>query len=341
VVTKTSQKSKTLYTVGVDLGGTKVATALVDGDGHCLEETRRATVPPELVAQQDPRARSKAVDNKKVRAHINYVVTAIAEAIVEVIDQTPISRIQGIGLASAGPMDLIKGTLENPANFHGWKTVPLVALIEGALAKRKIKKPIYFQNDAMAAALGEGWTGRARGAQTYAMITVGTGIGSGVVLNGRPAQSRGMGSEWGHSLVNAPGLDHSRADYEERTVEGLASGTALSVRAKSRLKKEATAAEVAALAREGDAAAQELFRDASEALAALFYNLSLGVHPEIFVVGGGMLAIKDLFLPRAIDIYRDMMKSRYPKFLVPIATAKLGTRAGVIGAARLPLLMSR
>ncbi len=343
---KKSAQSTAQFTIGIDLGGTKVAAALVDSKGQIKKEVVLPTVPPWL-KDQDPRTLSAAPDSALVKKHIQYVVDAMANSAFEVMSplfekaktpQQAIQFVKGVGLASAGPMDVIKGTLDHPANFLGWKIVPLVDLLERALAERKLKKPVYFQNDAIAAALGEGWVGQAAGCSTYAMITVGTGIGSGVIFEGKPAQSRGMGSEWGHLMANVSGLSKSRDNYYEKTVEGLASGTGLILRAKARGFKGESARDLAEAAKKKDSLALEVFAEGSEALAALFYGLSVGFHPEKFLVSGGMLAIREHFLPQAIALYKDLMKNGFPKFTAPIQIAKLGTKAGVIGAARLPHL---
>jgi glucokinase len=338
--TSKSRNSAPNYTVGIDLGGTKLAAALVDGAGRVVHEVHRATVPGDFLAEFDPKKHlHEEPPAKQVRRHIRYVVEAMAEAAVEVAAHLPPrGKIVGYGLASAGPMNIIKGTLESPSNFVGWKQVPLVKLLSEQLGKRGLKGQLHFQNDAIAAALGEGWIGRAKGANTYAVVTVGTGIGSGVILNGRPAQSGGMGSEWGHILVHAPGIGRDREGWYERSVEGLASGTGIVRRAKARGSLIESSTLLAKAAHEGDALALELFSESAEALATLFYSLSLGFHPEVFVVSGGMLAIRELFLPQAIELYRDLMSRTNAKFLAPIKIAKLGTLSGVIGAARLPYL---
>jgi glucokinase len=332
------------YTVGIDLGGTKVAAALVDHRGKIVSEARLPTVPPWML-EQDPRAITMEPSPSEVRRHITYVVSAMADATTEVLNalstkssSKSASKVLGVGLASAGPMNLEKGTLDYPSNFKGWKIVPLLMHLQIALQKRGVKKPITFQNDAVAAALGEGWVGRAKDCHTYAMITVGTGIGTGVVFNGKPAQSRGMGSEWGHLMVNAPGIQLDPSSFNDRSVEGLASGTGLIRRARELGFRGHSAADLAEAAKSGDLLALKVFAGASEALAALFYSLSLGFHPEKFVVSGGMLAIQEHFLPQAKALYKEMMIKKNPKFVTTVQIAKLGTKAGVIGAARLPRL---
>lgn len=323
------------YTVGIDLGGTKVAAALVDGRGRIVADSRRETVPPWMADA----ASSVEPSANDVKRHITYVVDAMADAVLECVEARPKkSKLAGVGLASAGPMDIGKGLLIQPSNFRGWKRVPLVALLTKALAKRGLKTRVHFQNDAIAAALGEGWTGVAKGRETYAVITVGTGIGTGVIFDGRPAQSRGMGSEWGHTIAMAPGFMKDPMSFRDREVEGLASGTGLAKRARALGLAHETASDLAKAAANGDADAKALFETASEALAGLFYTLSLGFHPEVFAISGGMLAIREHFLPQAINLYRMAMQANNPAFLTRITVAKLGTKAGVIGAARLPRL---
>jgi glucokinase len=337
---KTKVKTRTQrarYTIGIDLGGTKVAAALIDRNGHLLYEVRKPTVPTHLEHLDPRRASSRPPSPAQVREHVRYVIKAMTEAALEAA-QDHENEILGIGLASAGPMNIEEGTLNNPANFKGWKRVPLVALLEESLAKQGLKKPVAFQNDAIAAALGEGWVGQAKGCSTYAMITLGTGIGTGVIFNGHPAQSSGMGSEWGHIIADAVGIGKEPQRFYERSVEGLASGTGLIKRAKALGFKGESAADLALAAEKGNRIAKEGFKGASEGLAALFFNLSLGFHPEKFVVTGGMLPIRQYFLPQAIALYRDLMKRQGPDFLAPVQIAKLGNLAGVIGAARLPHL---
>lgn len=330
---KRSVSSKS-FTVGIDLGGTKVAAALVDFEGRIVKETRRPTVPP-WMADQDVRKATAAPTTARVRKHIEYVISAMGDAVEECIGDMKKS-IDGIGLASAGPMNIDDGTLDYPTSFKGWKVVPIVKLLEENLRSRGLRYSVPFQNDAIAAALGEGWIGRAAGCNTYAMITVGTGIGSGVIFNGRPAQSGGMGSEWGHLMCNAPGISGDTENFYDRSVEGIASGTGIIRRAQKRGYKGSSTTELAKEAQAGNALALELFANCSEALASLLYSLSLGFHPEKFVFSGGMLKIKDLFLPRTISLYKELIKLKNPKFMADVQVAKLGTEAGVIGAAYLP-----
>jgi glucokinase len=323
-------KSKRDYTIGIDLGGTKLASGLVDANGKLIAEARKPTTPPDGNA-------------KTPQSHVKYVISVMASAVDELVSQIPgknkaekLKLLHSVGLASAGPMNVLQGKIIDPPNFPGWKTVPIVSLLEKEIAKRGVKKKVYFQNDAIAAALGEGWVGGAKGLQTYAMVTLGTGIGSGVILNGQPAQSGGMGSEWGHSLVDInviekikPGAKLATSDFYHSTVEGLASGTGM----RTLTGKEPRV--LADLARRGDKDAREVFARASCALAGLFFNLSLGFHVEKILLTGGLIHIEDVFVPQAIELYNQLITSQAPSFKTKIVRAKMDNSAGVVGAARL------
>lgn len=318
--------------IGIDLGGTKVATGLVNSQGRLLREDRRPSKSPEY-PRQSP------------KQQIRFVVESMADAVFDLVRPRPgktlkqkVAKIQGVGLAAAGPLSVDKGLIVHPSNFAGWGVVPIVRLLGEALRKRQIPLPVHFQNDAIAAALGEGWIGRAKNSVSYAMITLGTGIGTGVIFNGRPAQSRGMGSEWGHILIDHEFAIAHAKDFYHASVEGLASGTGMFQRAKAMHLPVSSMVELAALARTGDERARHIFAQAGHALALLFYNLSVGFHLDKFCVTGGLLPIRDLFLPAAIERYRMMIHQTHPTFRAPIVISKVGNRAGVIGAARLVYL---
>lgn len=328
----------TAYTIGIDLGGTKIAAGLVDERGRARVELVTPTHPSGLT----PAARDAVNKEIPPKEHVKFVIDAMADLVAELVEKTPgktraqkLATIRAVGLASAGPMNVIEGKLLNPANFHGWKDVRIRSLLERALTKRGIELPVVFQNDAIAAALGEGWTGAAKGCRTYAMITLGTGVGSGVILNGQPAQFNGMGSEWGHMILNVAGVEDDAEGYETRTAEGLCSGTGILRRARARGHVGASVNKLADAAHDGDTEAQRVFDEAAEGLACLLFNLSLGFRCEKIVIGGGLLHIKDLFLPRALALYEKLIGAKNPAFRAKVAVAKLGNGAGIVGAARL------
>lgn len=309
--------AKTLY-VGIDLGGTKSAAGLVTAQGKIIASNSLPTFP-----------------EGKSRATVHGLAEQLADLTLSVIPKKDFSRIAAVGIASAGPMNVEEGVLLNPTNLAGWKRVPLVALVKKALHKRRLRVPIYFQNDAIAAALGEGWVGAARGMQTYAVITVGTGIGSGLVFRGQPAQFGGMGSEWGLGILSLESV-RLQSDPWLGSTEAFASGTGILRRAQA-LGFGGRSLKELSLVLRAEKKYAALFDDAALALAILSHNLSLGFHPQAILFTGGVMNLREYFFPQLKTNYAQLMKNN-PLFKTIIKPAKLGNEAGVIGAARLALL---
>jgi glucokinase len=332
--TRAKAKPAGNLSIGIDLGGTKIATGLVNNQGRILSEDRRPTKAPNH-------------DELPPKKQIQFLIDSMADAVLEIVQSQKgktlrdrAKNIRGVGLASAGPLHVEKGTLERPFNMGDWGRVPIVSLLTKALKKRGLNFKVHFQNDAIAAALGEGWVGAAKNCVSYAMITLGTGIGTGVILNGKPCQSRGMGSEWGHIIVDQDYAVKNPSDIYHGTLEGLASGTGMFKLAQSMGYKGESSVDLAESARAGDKIALEVFKRASHALATAFYNLSIGTNLDKFAVTGGMLPVQDLFVPQAVALYTKMMTDSFKEFLAPVVISKMGNKAGIIGAARLPFLDS-
>lgn len=321
---KTTANSKNTYTIGFDLGGTKLAAALVRGDGHIVDFVKW---PLNLKQQMTP---------KKAQ---NYVISHMGDIAADFQKRYPqfftATRFRGVGLASAGPLNVETGTLIHPANFRGWKIVPIRQMLEQELRRRGLRAKVFFQNDAMAAALAEGWVGAARGQHTYAVVTVGTGIGSGVIINGRPCQSGGAGSEFGHTLLDMRGLQMKPQQRGHFTAEGLASGTALIRRAR---EMGFTGTSVEELVLENKSKYNVLFDDMAWALGVLSYNLSIGFRPQAIYLSGGLIKIKDLYLEKTKKHHQNLVNDFNPLFRCPIRIAKTKNQAGVMGAAYLPYL---
>lgn len=304
------------FTIGIDLGGTKVSFALVDEKGKVIrhhKEPSEKSSPKALAVQLAENCGRLLLLAKKNK-----------------------NAILGIGLASAGPLNVKTGKLLYPSNFLGWKIVPIVALLKAELKRRKIQLPISFQNDAMAAALGEGWIGGARGKNTFAVITLGTGIGSGVIYKGSPLQWDGMGGEWGIQLIHFPMVLEGGETYLA-SVEGMASGTGIAKRARA-LGYQGNGVEgIRAELEAGNLKYLPLFHEAGIALAILCYNISLALHPDRILFTGGLMHMKEYFFPSMQKKYKELIE-KHPGFAVNISQAKLGFSAGVVGAARLPRL---
>lgn len=307
---------KQQVTIGIDLGGTKIAVAAVDATGTILFH--------------------KLLPTEKNPTQLIEQITAMvleAEATLSNVS------VKGIGLASAGPLNVETGNLIYPTNFPEMKVFPLIERLKQSLASQNVAYPIHFQNDAMAAALGEGWVGGAQRLQTFVVVTVGTGIGTGVIFQGKPVQNLGMGGEFGIQLIDYNGIRKKGiANISSQSVEGIASGTAICARAKRKGFKGETIQELMQTIAHGDGERYlTLFQDAALALAILCYNLSLGFNPGKILFTGGVMHARKYFFAELRDYYKQLTAQKVA-FRSPIALAKLSYKAGVIGAARLPLL---
>lgn len=323
------------YTIGLDLGGTKLNAALVNQKGKLIQQEK-------FLLHDDFYVKSP-------KKSIQNIVDRLVEASLEVKSGISKRDIIGVGLASAGPSDVRTGKLVRPANYPNWGIVPIRRLLENALKKARFAKPVSFQNDAMAAAIGEGWVGRAKGLQNYLVITVGTGIGTGLIYRGQPTQFQGAGGEWGHMVVALEHLRKSRGrqtftpkSLYESTAEGIASGTGILRRARALGFQGETMQELVLAMNKGVVAKHKyeaLFDEAATALASLCCNITLGLNVEKIFFSGGMMNVKRFFFTKMKKEYRAITR---PMFLrvAPIQEAQLGNNAGVFGAARIPWLES-
>lgn len=319
---------KKSFTIGLDLGGTKLAAGLFNEKGELLDYVK---VPVEM--KRDP---SPLHTQKRVIALMVDICLDFQRRFPNCFKK---SLFRGVGLASAGPMNVETGTLIFPVNFPGWKKVPIQKLLSGELKKRKFPSQVFFQNDAVSAALAEGWVGTASKDQTWAVITVGTGIGTGVILNRRPVQSQGMGSEFGHSLIDLPHWKEGKA-RGHLSVEGIASGTGLLRRAQEQ-GFTGDSVEQLILEWDNDEKLKILLDDMALSLAILAYNLSIGFHPQRLLISGGLIKIKEHFLPLMKKKYSELVRDFNPYFECPIQIAKTSNKAGVIGAGYLPYIQSQ
>lgn len=318
---------KTSYTIGLDLGGTKLASALLNQNGEIIDFIK---VPVEMTKDGSALKTQKRV--------ISLMADICHDFKKRYPKETSDKLFKGVGLASAGPLDTEKGLLINPINFPGWKKVSIRDDLAKELAKQKVKTKVAFQNDAIAAALAEGWIGGAREMKTYAVVTVGTGIGTGVIFNGKPCHSKGMGSEFGHLVADMNSVMKNPKELKKFTVEGIASGTGILRRAKEMGFRGESVEELVHAYRAGKKEYQILFDEMAFALAILCYDLSIGFHLDGIFLSGGLIKIKDLYLENLKSNYSNLITEFNPNFKTKITPAKTGNHAGVIGAGYLPYL---
>ncbi len=333
------------FTIGIDLGGTSVRVGLYDEEmvlraNHAMPT--RVTAGPQAVVEEMAAA---------IQTLLQAEVSANAGA-----GQPP--EILGIGIGSPGPINLRTGVLGLLPNLPGWESFPL----RDALA-RATGLPVTLESDANAAAIGE-WklgAGQATGLETMVMVTLGTGVGSGLILNGRVWHGMfGMGGEMGHASVLPDGLPcgcGSRGCLEmyasANGLVRLARAIAEQPTSSAALRALAEAAsftplDVALLAEAGDEGAQRAFTELGRYLGIGLASLINTLDPPMIVVGGGVASAWPLFAPAMFQavaeysvVYRlvaptqqtDLEQDR--TFIRPAA---LGSAAGLLGAALLPRL---
>ncbi|TXL88693.1 ROK family protein [Streptomyces sp. NBC_01725] len=294
----------------LDIGGTKIAGALVDGDGRILVQARRPTP-----ATEDGES----------------VMRAVTEVLAEVGASPLWTRATALGIGSAGPVDAAAGTV-SPVNVPGWRAFPLVERVRRATGGL----PVTLVGDGVAMTAAEHWQGAARGYDNALCMVVSTGVGGGLVLGGKlhPGPS-GNSGHIGHISVD---LDGDLCPCGGRgCVERIASGPNIARRALEGgwlpgPDGDTSAAAVAAAARTGDAVAIASFERAAQALAAGIAATATLVEIGIAVVGGGVANAGDvLFVPlrRALREYATLSFVRN----LTVAPALTGTNAGLVGAA--------
>ena len=316
------------YSIGVDLGGTNLRIASYRGGIECLEIIR---IPTRLSEGRD------------------RVVRDMCEAINALAAKDYGGcRLAGIGIGTPGPLELPAGILRNPPNLPGWDGFNLRLAVEATLGRA-----VEIESDANVAALAEQklGAGKAHGVDSLCVITLGTGVGTGLILNGQIWHgATGMGGEGGHMVVqDVEGAPCGCGGYG--CLEQYASATAV-VRMARELMGDTpavTAHDVAVLARSGDAKALQVFERVGHTLAIALTGLINMLNLPLYLLGGGVCEAWDLFAP---TMFRELPGRSYvyrltqPDILEPtmfeqqktyILGAQLGTSAGLLGACLLPL----
>ncbi|MFB6618144.1 ROK family protein [Streptomyces sp. NPDC085524] len=299
-------------TVAIDIGGTKIAGALVHPDGTMTATTRRPT--------------PRGTDAEAVMAAVTEVVAELSESPL-----WPTAVRCGIG--SAGPVDTSRGTV-SPVNIGAWRQFPVQARVEAELAARGAGLPTVLAGDGVAMTAAEHWLGAAQGHPNALCMVVSTGVGGGLILNNQlhPGPT-GNAGHIGHISVAFDGEPCACGGHG--CVESIASGTAIARWALAQgwtPAEDASAAGVAVAARAGDPVALAAFDRAGRALAAAIAATATLVETDIAVVGGGVAASGDtLFEP----IRRHLASYAALSFVqdLEVVPAALGTHAGLIGAA--------
>src|ERR1700676_2034943 len=338
------------FSIGVDLGGTNLRIAAISTEGQLLE---------------------KITLGVKVALGRDHVIGEMCDAIKRLSDQYRGSgRLVGAGIGVPGIIDMETGMMRKSANLPGWSDYPVRDEIERRLGTR-----VFLENDANVAALGEKWLGAARDVDNMAMVTLGTGIGGAIILNGKIFYGmNGKGGEFGHVTVEPTGVpcgcgNHGCAErYASATAvvrmarEAIDSGQAPALAKAASSDAEFSAKSIYNLALQGNEDAQRIFRRFGVALGMLLADLVNVLNLDMFVIGGGVVSAWDAFAPpmfaelreRSLvyaatapddPLDRDHPEKKqgasaqiaaYTRKKTIITRALLGSDAGLYGAARIP-----
>ena len=289
------------HAIGVDLGGTKILAGVVARDGSIVRRHERAT-------PQDSQ---------------EHVLAELEAAVAELMDDS----VGAVGFGVPSPIDQAKGVVVRCVN---------VPLEDAPLRDRMHERfgvPVGLDNDANAAAHGEWRAGAGRGEDDIVMLTLGTGVGGGVVSGGRPFRGRnGAGAELGHVVIVHDGRPCQGACTGRGHLETYASGSAATAAAREAFGPSADAHRLVRLANEGDVQAKELLEDVARHLGSGLGSFVNIFGPQLVILGGGFgVAAYDYLRGPAEEVMRrealEPMRSA-----VRLAKAELGTAAGLIGA---------
>ncbi|QYC40575.1 Glucokinase [Nonomuraea coxensis DSM 45129] len=306
-----------MLTIGVDIGGTKVAAGVVDDQGKIVEHTLRPT----------------AADRPDL----------VAETVAGVVRELSAGRpIEAVGVGAAGFVDETRSVVRFAPNL-AWREEPLQKKISDLVGL-----PVVIENDANAMAWGETRFGAGRGQSHVVCVTLGTGIGGGLVFDGALYRGRwGMGAELGHMQVQPGGRPCGCGNIG--CWEQYASGQALVKEARELAEAVPERAgillglaggkiegeEITEAARRGDEVALRAFASFADWLGQGMADLAAVLDPGCFIVGGGVSRAADLFIDRARESFAGRLTGRGHRPLADIRLAELGAAAGVVGAADL------
>jgi glucokinase len=344
------------FSIGVDLGGTNLRIAAVSATGELLEKVTLGT---------------------KLALGRDHVIDEMCSAIQRLSDKYKATgEFLGAGIGVPGLIDLQTGMMRKAVNLPGWENYPARAEIERRLGLTKTGARVVLENDARVAALGEQWMGAARGVANMAVLTLGTGIGGGIVLGGRIWHGmNGMAGEFGHVTVEPEGYPcacgnrgcaeryASASALLRMAREAVARGEAPSLARAASSDAEFGAKAIYNLATQGDEPARRILQSFGRYLGILLADLVNVLNLEMYVIGGGVSSAWDAFAPTMFEELRE--RSIVYAATVPsdplrdfsgkeegasaqtasrsgqetiITRAVLGSDAGLYGAARVSML---
>ncbi|MCT1575906.1 ROK family glucokinase [Oceanobacillus kimchii] len=308
--------------VGIDIGGTTVKIGFISENGKIVHKWEVST---------------NLADGGR---HIVPEIWSSIESKMEHLSYS-LSSIIGLGVGAPGFIDAEKGYVHEAVNI-GWKNVALAEAFQ-----QYAKVPVYVENDANIAVLGENWVGAGNQADNLIAITLGTGVGGGIIANGRILNgANGMAGELGHMIVEENGAPCNCGNHG--CLETITSATGIVRQALEKIieiphsklaeaynkNREITSKEIFELASEGDIAAKSIVDHTADVLGKVLANMGVIINPSKVLIGGGV--------SKAGDQLIDAIQQAFEKHALPrvaeacsIKTAQLGNDAGIIGAAYL------
>src|SRR5271168_915914 len=335
------------FSIGVDLGGTNLRIAAVSREGQLLEKITLGT---------------------KVALGRDHVIDEMCDAIQRLSGKyKEAGKLLGAGIGIPGIIDMQTGMLRKSANLPGWENYPVRAEIERRLRSSSENARVILENDANVAALGEQWLGAARGVPNVAVLTLGTGIGGGIVLGGKIWHGmNGMAGEFGHVTLEPEGHpcgcgnrgcaeQYASASAIMRMArEAIATGQAPALAQAASSGSEFGAKSIYDLAVQGDEPARRILQSFGRYLGMLLSDLVNVLNLEMYVIGGGASSAWDAFAPAMFEELRqrsivyaatapaDPLKASSLGSTIErktiITRAVLGSDAGLYGAARVSML---
>jgi glucokinase len=313
------------YIIGVDIGGTKIATGLVTRDAVVVERVVLPT-PNETISE--------------------LVLEQVYRSIDQTIEKSDVDRshMTGIGVVAPGPLNPRTGVLLYAPNIPSFKNVPILESIQA-----RYKVPTLVDNDANAAGLAEALFGAGVGYQYVLYVTVSTGIGTGIIIDQQIYHGKsGAAGEGGHVPINYQGPVCGCG--QRGCIEAYASGTALARRARERLSMtnapskirslvagdldQVTPIEISQAAQQGDGLALDLIRETGEYLGIWLGSMISVLDPDIIIIGGGLSSIGELLFSTIRQTIPNHTINPFPEEVL-IVPAKLQSDVGILGAAAL------
>ncbi|NLJ99892.1 MAG: ROK family protein [Clostridia bacterium] len=297
------------YALGIDLGGTNIKGVLANDAGEVLAWREVST---------------------GADGGLEGVLNRIGELVRDLKADFGDSPEIPLGIGVPAMMDYDNGRVILAPNLK-WRNIPLREMLQD-----RFKQNIQLDNDGNTAALGEAWIGAGRGISSFALITIGTGIGSGIIHEGRIFRgASGLAPELGHMSISSRGLECNCG--RRGCLETFCSAPAILESARSRGMEINTNStkEIMDLAKQGSSTAVKVVQEAMDQLGAAMANIKLLFDPQIFIIGGGVADSSEVFMEY---LRRRVIENMPVSSDIKIVKAKLGNKAGALGAARMAFL---